>query len=110
MGWEQGDRLAAYLDTHDLGLTEMEQRVALAMAYETHRGIRYARGHALLAVAIGKEPGTDAAKSALTRRIIPALIRKGAIRRVSHSYRGHKREYDVVILRKVPREAGADAA
>ena len=48
-------------------------------------------------LAIGKTPGTTAAKSALTRRILPSLISKGLLRKTSDAHRGHRAEYELVV-------------
>jgi len=96
-------------------VTGMERAVLLDMATALQNSIRYSWGHDRLAEAIGKTPGTPAAKQALSGRIIPSLIAKGLIVKITDAHRGINAEYDLVVLRPEPVENsgmgnGADAA
>ncbi|WP_274645474.1 hypothetical protein [Microbacterium sp. C7(2022)] len=83
----------------DAAVTSLERAVLLDMAAAVKDGSTvYSWGHDRLAEAIGKRPGSQAAKSALSVRIIPSLITKGMIRKQSAAHRSHRAEYDLSIL------------
>lgn len=83
----------------DIPVTQTERIVLLDMAAALARGTTsYTWGHDRLARAIGKRPGTPAAKQALSGRILPSLTAKGLIHKTSDAYPGHNAEYDVSVL------------
>lgn len=80
-------------------VTSLERAVLLDMATAVVDGsLTYSWGHDRLALAIGKVPGSPAAKQALSVRILPSLIAKGLIRKRSDAHRGHRAEYELVVL------------
>lgn len=82
------------------GLSSMERTVLLDMALAVEDGsLTYSWGHERLALAIGKQPGTPAAKQALSHRILPSLINKRMISRTTDAHRGHRAEYELSVLR-----------
>lgn len=88
----------------------MERVVLLDMALAVEDGsLVYSWGHDRLALAIGKEPGSIAAKSALSQRIIPSLIRKRLIDKTSEAHRGHHAEYVLSMLSDRGMGNGLDA-
>lgn len=96
-----GHREVAAMKTHLLraGVTSLERLVLLDMAAALEDGSTvYSWGHDRLALAIGKEPGSQAAKSALSVRILPSLIGKGLIRLRAAAHRSRRAEYDVLPL------------
>ncbi len=77
----------------------MERVVLLDMALAVEDGtLVYSWGHDRLALAIGKEPGTPAAKQALSGRILPHLIERGLIHKTSQAHRGRHAEYVLSVL------------
>lgn len=77
----------------------MERVVLLDMALAVQDGsLVYSWGHDRLALAIGKEPGTPAAKQALSGRILPRLIERGLIHKTSEAHRGRHAEYVLSVL------------
>lgn len=105
MGFTTLERMKSALLTTTV--TSLERTVLLDMATAVDDGsLIYSWGHDRLALAIGKTPGTTAAKSALTRRILPSLISKGLLRKTSDAHRGHRAEYELVVLTN----AGMDTA
>lgn len=77
----------------------MERVVLLDMALAVEDGsLVYSWGHDRLALAIGKEPGTPAAKQALSGRILPRLIERGLIRKTAEAHRGRRAEYVLSVL------------
>lgn len=88
-------------------VTGNERTVLLDMATALQGSFRYSWGHDRLAEAIGKEPGTPAAKQALSGRIIPSLIAKGLIVKIADAHRGRHAVYDLVVLHPEPVENSA---
>lgn len=83
----------------EASVTIMEAAVLIDMAQAVSaKGTIYSWGHDRLAPVILKRPGSVSAKRALSGRIIPALIAKGIISKVSDAHRGHNAEYDLLIL------------
>ena len=77
----------------------MERVVLLDMALAVEDGsLVYSWGHDRLALAIGKEPGTPAAKQALSGRILPRLMERGLIRKTAEAHRGRHAEYVLSVL------------
>lgn len=77
----------------------LERIVLLDMALAVKDGtLVYSWGHDRLTLAIGKEPGTPAAKQALSGRILPSLARRGLIRKTSEAHRGRHAEYVLAVL------------
>lgn len=97
MGFASLERMKGALLTTTVTSLERMVLLDMAIAVDDDSPI-YSWGHDRLALAIGKTPGTTAAKSALTRRIFPSLISKGLIRKVSDAHRGHRAEYELLVL------------
>lgn len=83
-------------------VTAAERAVLLDMATALQGSLRYSWGHDRLAEAIGKTPGTAAAKQALSGRIIPSLIAKGLIVKVADAHRTRRAVYDLAVLHAEP--------
>lgn len=99
MGYKTYERMGEALMT--INVSRMEHAVLLDMANAVIDGsLIYSWGHDRLARAIRKEPRSAAAKSALSQRIIPSLIAKGLICKVSDAYPGHRAEYELLVLRE----------
>ncbi|MCA1306358.1 hypothetical protein LC082_05535 [Microbacterium esteraromaticum] len=80
-------------------VTPLERAVLLDMAVAVDDAAPvYSWGHDRLALAIGKTPGTAAAKQALSVHILPSLISKGLIRKTSDAHRGHRSVYELPVL------------
>lgn len=80
-------------------VTPLERAVLLDMAAALEDGSTvYSWGHDRLALAIGKEPRSAAAKSALSVRILPSLIDKKMLKLRSGAHRSRRAEYDVLAL------------
>lgn len=83
----------------ETSVTMMEAAVLIDMAQALRAGSTiYSWGHDRLAPVILKRPGSVSAKRALSGRIVPALIRKGLIRKVADAHRGRNAEYDLIVL------------
>lgn len=83
----------------EVSVSMMEAAVLIDMAQAVEaKGTIYTWGHDRLAPVILKRPGSAAAKSALSGRIIPSLIAKGFIAKVADAHRGRNAEYDLLIL------------
>ncbi|MGY1551584.1 hypothetical protein ACW5CM_07330 [Microbacterium sp. A588] len=81
--------------------TPLERTVLLDMAVAVNDdALVYSWGHDRLAQAIGKAPGSTAAKQALSVRILPSLIAKGLISVKSAAHRGHRAEYELLVLQQ----------
>lgn len=97
MGFATLDRMKDALLS--VPVSQLERVVLLDMAVAVEDGsLVYTWGHERLARAIGKEPGTTAAKQALSGRILPSLSRKHLIRKAADSYRGRHAEYVLSVL------------
>ncbi|QMU98210.1 hypothetical protein FVO59_14215 [Microbacterium esteraromaticum] len=97
MGFTTLERMKSALLTTTV--TSLERAVLLDMAIAVDDDAPlYTWGHDRLALAIGKTPGTPAAKQALSVRILPSLISKGLIRKRSAAHRGHRAEYELLVL------------
>ena len=83
-------------------VTSAERAVLLDMATALQGSLRYSWGHDRLAEAIGKAPGTAAAKQALSGRIIPSLIAKGLIVKIADAHRTRRAIYDLAVLHPDP--------
>lgn len=107
MGFTTLERMKRALLTTDV--SRMEHAVLLDMASAVVDGsLLYSWGHDRLALAIQKEPRSVAAKSALSQRIIPSLIAKRLICKVSEAYPGHRAEYELLVLRDLEMGSGSD--
>lgn len=97
MGFTTLERMKDALLT--TAVTPLERAVLLDMAVAVDDAAPvYSWGHDRLALAIGKTPGTAAAKQALSVRILPSLISKGLIRKTSDAHRGHRSVYELPVL------------
>ncbi|MGX1703724.1 hypothetical protein [Microbacterium sp. NPDC055357] len=97
MGYTTLERMKSALLTATV--TSLERTVLLDMAIAVDDDAPlYTWGHDRLALAIGKRPGSPAAKQALSVRILPSLIAKGLIRLHSKAHRGHRAEYELLVL------------
>ncbi|MFC7789735.1 hypothetical protein ACU045_12245 [Microbacterium sp. MAHUQ-60] len=82
-------------------VTPFERIVLLDMAESVKSGTTvYKHGHNRLALAIGKRPGTAAAKQALSGRILPALLAKKLLAKISDAHPGYNAEYEILALRE----------
>ena len=80
-------------------VTSLERVVLLDMAAALEGGSTvYTWGHDRLALAIGKEPRSVAAKRALSGRIFPSLVTKGLVKQTSAAHRSRRAEYEVLVL------------
>jgi hypothetical protein len=98
MGFTTLERMKRALLTATVSSTERLVLLDMAVAVDDTTGI-YSWGHERLALAIGKMPGTPAAKQALSGRVIPSLIARGLISKTSSAYPGHRAEYELLVLR-----------
>lgn len=99
MGFTTLERMKAALLTTTV--TPLERTVLLDMAVAVNDdALVYSWGHDRLAQAIGKVPGSTAAKQALSVRILPSLIAKGLISVKSPAHRGHRAEYELLVLQQ----------
>ncbi|KTS91874.1 hypothetical protein NS183_01825 [Microbacterium testaceum] len=90
-------------------VTTLERLVLLDMAAALADGSTiYSWGHDRLALAIGKEPGSKAAKSALSVRVLPSLIDKGLLKLRSAAHRSRRAEYDVLVLAEMGTDQPVD--
>ncbi|GEP48803.1 hypothetical protein FVP74_08375 [Microbacterium saccharophilum] len=107
MGYKTAERMKTAL--RDVDVTRAERAVLVEMSYAVaDDSTIYSWGHARLADVLGKAPGSIAAKSALSQRIIPSLIAKRLITKTSDAYRGHNAEYELTVLCDLEMGSGRD--